>query len=285
MTLPNALFDAADLFVAAINGVWCWWSVLVTLNNSGGYDRGFVNKTGRFRDYFRKVNLKTSGFISSQQKRTPSLEGNDELRYLLDFNDIPDVVMDIWLPDIAAKGGYNLALCYGGWYIPAVPRTDKGTHSTGTGSSVLVMTRLVSFGVPVRWDSGTGQQYIGIQGYAEATKYQTLIFGLASVKLDLIFRTQTLAKLAPCSCGKVVEEGGKMEYLNGGCEVHGHELSYFDVNETDQMGCKSCKTFLHIRVSGIPISFLICEATYGVLSDNQPEIRIEAAGKSLKSDS
>ncbi|GKB11808.1 hypothetical protein Tco_0845731 [Tanacetum coccineum] len=27
MTLPNALFDAADLFVAAINGVWRWWSV------------------------------------------------------------------------------------------------------------------------------------------------------------------------------------------------------------------------------------------------------------------
>ncbi|GJR64545.1 hypothetical protein Tco_0010610 [Tanacetum coccineum] len=27
MTLPNALFDAAGLFVAAINGVWCWWSV------------------------------------------------------------------------------------------------------------------------------------------------------------------------------------------------------------------------------------------------------------------
>ncbi|GKA63802.1 hypothetical protein Tco_0763408 [Tanacetum coccineum] len=25
--LPNALFDAADLFVAAINGVWRWWSV------------------------------------------------------------------------------------------------------------------------------------------------------------------------------------------------------------------------------------------------------------------
>ncbi|GKA01475.1 hypothetical protein Tco_0674140 [Tanacetum coccineum] len=27
MMLPNALFDAADLFVAAINGVWRWWSV------------------------------------------------------------------------------------------------------------------------------------------------------------------------------------------------------------------------------------------------------------------
>ncbi|GJY15576.1 putative CCCH-type zinc finger family protein [Tanacetum coccineum] len=27
MMLPNALFDVADLFVAAINGVWRWWSV------------------------------------------------------------------------------------------------------------------------------------------------------------------------------------------------------------------------------------------------------------------
>ncbi|GJX03146.1 hypothetical protein Tco_0189062, partial [Tanacetum coccineum] len=27
MMLPNALFDASDLFVAAINGVWSWWSV------------------------------------------------------------------------------------------------------------------------------------------------------------------------------------------------------------------------------------------------------------------
>ncbi|GJT85077.1 hypothetical protein Tco_1066794 [Tanacetum coccineum] len=27
MMLPNALFDVVDLFVAAINGVWRWWSV------------------------------------------------------------------------------------------------------------------------------------------------------------------------------------------------------------------------------------------------------------------
>ncbi|GKA95666.1 hypothetical protein Tco_0817761 [Tanacetum coccineum] len=27
MMLPNALFDVANLFVAAINGVRCWWSV------------------------------------------------------------------------------------------------------------------------------------------------------------------------------------------------------------------------------------------------------------------
>ncbi|GJX03062.1 hypothetical protein Tco_0188978, partial [Tanacetum coccineum] len=59
-------------------------------------------------------------------------------------DDVPTVVTDIWLPDIAAKGGYDLALCYGGWYIPTVPRADKGTHNTGTGSSVLVMTRLAA---------------------------------------------------------------------------------------------------------------------------------------------
>ncbi|GJX19744.1 hypothetical protein Tco_0222421 [Tanacetum coccineum] len=43
--------------------------------------------------------------------------------------------------------------------------------------------------------------------------------------------------------------------------------------------------YLHIGVSSMSIrtSFLICEATYGVLLDNQPEIQIEAAG--LKSDS
>ncbi|GJV48735.1 zinc finger, CCHC-type containing protein [Tanacetum coccineum] len=30
MMLPNALFDAANLFVAAINGVWRWWSIVTT---------------------------------------------------------------------------------------------------------------------------------------------------------------------------------------------------------------------------------------------------------------